>query len=160
MAPVENLDAEIGIGTVTLTWDEQERALNYIIIRNGIEIAQTEEPTFVDEVFTEFYYTYCIVAEYADGFSIPECIVVKTDLGIEENETSFTVYPNPVNNILYINGGNAEYSYMMYNSIGQVVANGSAQGTEQISVDGMTKGIYFLRLANGTQVLVEKVVVK
>ena len=158
--PVENLVAEVEIGSVTLTWDAAEGAINYIVRRNGIEIGHSTEPTYTDDVYSEFYYTYCIIAEYPDGFSIPECIVVKTDLSIEENETSFTVYPNPVNNILYINGGNSEYSYMMYNSIGQVVANGNAQGTGQISVDGMTKGIYFLRLTSGTQVLVEKVVVK
>ena len=159
-APVENLTAEVEIGFVTLTWDAPEGATNYIIRRNGIEINQTREPRYTDEIFTELYYTYCIIAEYVDGFSIPECIVVKSDLGIEENEAEFAIYPNPVNNVLYINGGNAEYSYMMYNSIGQVVANGNAKGTEQISVDGMTKGIYFLRLTTGTQVLVEKVVVK
>ena len=158
--PVENLTAEVEIGSITLSWDAPEGAINYIIRRNGIEIDQTSEPIYTDEVFTEFFYTYCIVAEYADGFSIPECIVVKSDLGIEENETVFAIYPNPVNNGLYINGGNTEYSYMMYNSVGQVVANGNAKGTEQISVDGMTKGIYFLRITSGTQVLVEKVVVK
>ena len=158
--PVENLDAEIGIGTVTLTWDEQDRAISYIISRNGIEIAQTEEPTFVDEVFTEFYYTYCVAAVYSQGASAPECIVVKSELGVEENEAEFAIYPNPVNGTLFVNGGNAEYSYTMYNGMGQVVANGTAKGTEQISVDGMTKGIYFLRLTSGTQVLVEKVVVK
>ena len=158
--PVENLDAEIGIGTVTLTWDEQDRAISYIISRNGIEIAQTEEPTFVDEVFTEFYYTYCVVAVYSQGASAPECIVVKSELGVEENEAEFAIYPNPVNGTLFVNGGNAEYSYTMYNGMGQVVANGIAKGTEQISVDGMTKGVYFLRLTSGTQVLVEKVVVK
>ena len=160
LAPVENLDAEIGIGTVTLTWDEQERALNYIIIRNGIEIAQTEEPTFVDEVFTEFYYTYCIVAEYSHGNSIPDCIVVKSELGVDENQAEFSIYPNPVNGTLFVNGGNAEYSYAMYNGMGQMVANGTAKGTEQISVESLTKGVYFLRLTSGTQVLVEKVVVK
>ena len=158
--PVENLTAEVEIGSITLSWDAPEGAINYIIRRNGIEIDQTIEPIYTDEVFTEFFYTYCIVAEYADGFSIPECIVVKSDLGIEENETVFAIYPNPVNNGLYINGGNTEYSYMMYNSVGQVVANGNAKGTEQISVDGLTKGIYFLRITSGTQVLVEKVVVK
>ena len=158
--PVENLTAEVEIGSITLSWDAPEGAINYIIRRNGIEIDQTSEPIYTDEVFTEFFYTYCIVAEYADGFSIPECIVVKSDLGIEENETVFAIYPNPVNNVLYINGGNTEYSYMMYNSVGQVVANGNAKGTEQISVDGLTKGIYFLRITSGTQVLVEKVVVK
>jgi hypothetical protein len=158
--PVENLTAEVEIGSITLSWDAPEGAINYIIRRNGIEIDQTSEPIYTDEVFTEFFYTYCIVAEYADGFSIPECIVVKSDLSIEENETVFAIYPNPVNNVLYINGGNTEYSYMMYNSVGQVVANGNAKGTEQISVDGLTKGIYFLRITSGTQVLVEKVVVK
>ena len=158
--PVENLTAEMENGIVKLTWDAPEGAFNYIVNRNGIEIGQTRDPQFTDEVFTELSYTYCIVAEYVDGFSIPECIVVKSDLGIEEDVTTFAIYPNPVNNILYIDGGNVEYSYMMYNSIGQVVANGNAKGTEQISVDGMTKGIYFLRITTGTQVLVEKVVVK
>ena len=158
--PVENLSAEIGIGTVTLTWDAQDQAINYIISRNGIEIAQTAEPTFEDEVFTEYFYTYCVVAEYSHGSSVPECIVVKSELGVEENQAEFSIYPNPVNGTLYVNGGNADYSYAMYNGMGQVVAKGTAKGTEQISVDGMTKGVYFLRLTTGTQVLVEKVVVK
>ena len=158
--PVENLDVEIGIGTVTLTWDEPDRAISYIISRNGVEIAQTEEPSYVDEVFNEFFYTYCVVAVYNQGTSAPECVVVKSELGVEENEAEFAIYPNPVNGTLFVNGGNAEYSYAMYNGMGQVVANGTAQGTAQISVDGMTKGVYFLRLTTGTQVLVEKVVVK
>ena len=158
--PVENLTAEVGIGTITLTWDEPDRAINYIISRNGIEIAQTTEPTYVDELFNEYFYTYCVVAEYSGGFSAPECIVVKSELSVEENETEFSIYPNPVNNILYINGGNTEYNYEMYNGMGQMVVNGIAKGTEQISVDGMTKGVYFLRLTSGTQVHMEKVVVK
>lgn len=158
--PVENLEAEIGIGTVTLTWDAQENAVNYIISRNGIEIAQTPDPAYVDDVLTEFYYTYCVVAQYAHGSSVPECIVVKSELDIEENMTEFSIYPNPVNGTLFINGGNAEYSYTMCNGMGQVVAKGTAKGTEQISTEGMTKGIYFLRLTSGAQMHVEKVVVK
>ena len=158
--PVENLEAEIGIGTVTLTWDAQENAVNYIISRNGIEIAQTPDPAYVDDILTEFYYTYCVVAQYAHGSSVPECIVVKSELDIEENMTEFSIYPNPVNGTLFINGGNAEYSYTMCNGMGQVVAKGTAKGTEQISTEGMTKGIYFLRFTSGAQMHVEKVVVK
>ena len=44
--------------------------------------------------------------------------------------------------------------------MGQVVATGKAKGTEQISVESMAEGIYFLHLTTGTQVRVEKVVVK
>lgn len=158
--PVENLAAELGIGTVTLTWDEPDRAINYIISRNGIEVAQTSDPVFIDNLYDENFYTYCVVAEYNGGTSMPECIVVKAELGLEESEAEFAIYPNPVNGTLYINGGDAEYSYVMYNGMGQVVANGNAKGTEQISVNDMAEGVYFLRLTTGTQVRVEKVVVK
>jgi hypothetical protein len=81
-------------------------------------------------------------------------------MSIDENETEFIIYPNPVNNTLYINCGDAEYNYEMFNGMGQVVASGNAQGTEQINVNNMTKGVYFLRLTSGTQVQMEKVVVK
>ncbi|MBQ0130428.1 MAG: T9SS type A sorting domain-containing protein, partial [bacterium] len=79
---------------------------------------------------------------------------------VEENEAEFSIYPNPVNNTLYINGGNAEYSYVMYNGMGQQVASGTAQGAQQISVSGMAKGIYFIRLTAGSKTSVEKVVVE
>ena len=157
---VENLTASVEIGTVVLNWNTAIGAVNYTVFRNGLEIAQVEEPTFTDEVFSEIYFTYCIVANYSNGSSLPECIEVKGELSLDENETVFAIYPNPTNGTLYINGGNTEYSYMMYNGMGQVVANGTAIGTEQISVEDMAKGIYFLRLTSGTQVLVEKVVVK
>ena len=145
---------------MTLTWDPQERATNYIISRNGIEIGQTTEPTYVDEVYTEYFYTYCVVAEYSQGVSTPECVVVKSELGVEEDMAEFSVYPNPVSGTLHIDGGNAEYSYTLFNGMGQVVANGKAKGAEHISVDGLTQGVYFLHLTSGTQVRVEKVVVK
>ncbi|MBR5378158.1 MAG: T9SS type A sorting domain-containing protein [Bacteroidales bacterium] len=158
--PVENLTADVVEGTVTLTWDAPEGAINFIINRNGIQVAQTAEPTYVDVVTTEDPYTYCVIAEYADGTSIPECIVVKAELSIDETEAEFAIYPNPVNNTLYINGGNAKFNYEMYNGMGQRVASGNATGNTQISVNDMMKGVYFLRITTGTQVRVEKVVVE
>ena len=159
-APVDNLSAEVEIGSVILTWDAPEGAIGYTIFRNGLEIGGTIEPTFTDEVFSEIHFTYCIVANYEDGSSFPECIDVKAEMSIDETANEFVIYPNPTNSMLYINCGNAEYSYVMYNGMGQVVASGNAQGTEQINVSGMTQGVYFLRLTSGTQVRVEKVVVK
>ena len=159
--PVENLQAEASNTSVTLTWDAPEGAINYIISRNGIEIGQTTETTFTDVLASkDGFYTYCVVAEYADGLSVPECVIVEFLDAIEEAETEFAIYPNPVNNTLFINGGNAVYSYEMYNGMGQKVASGNATGNTQINVNDMMKGVYFLRLTTGTQVRVEKVVVK
>ena len=159
--PVENLQAEATNTNVTLTWDAAEGAINYIIYRNGIEIGQTTETTYVDQIVSkDGFMTYCVVAEYADGLSVPECVIVEFTDAIDETEAEFAIYPNPVNNTLFINGGNTEYSYEMYNGMGQKVAEGNATGNTQINVNDMMKGIYFLRLTTGTQVRVEKVVVE
>ena len=105
-------------------------------------------------------YTYCVVAELNGAFSAPTCILIEFVDGIDENEAEFSVYPNPVSNMLSISCGNADYSFVMYNGMGQVVANGNGRGTQQINVSDLTKGVYFLRLTSGTQVRIEKVVVE
>ena len=158
--PVENLAATVDVETITLTWDAPEGAINYIVRRNGLEIGQTEETTFVDQVDKEASYTYCVTAEYSDGISMPECLLINAEWGLAEGESAFSIYPNPVSNMLSVSCGEAEFSYTMLNGMGQVVATGNGRGTQQIDVNSMAKGMYFLRLTSGSQVLVEKVVVK
>ena len=161
LAPVENLVADLEGNVVTLTWDAPENAISYNIYCNGIMIAEeVAETTFEDEVNVEMTNNYGVTAVYAEGESLPENVIIVIDLGVEENEAEFSIYPNPVNNTLYINGGNAEYTYVMFNGMGQQVANGTAQGAQQISVSGMAKGIYFLRLIAGSKTSVEKVVIE
>jgi hypothetical protein len=160
-ASVENLQAEVGPNAITLTWDAPEGAISYVVMRNGLEVGTTTEPSFTDEVMHEASYSYCVTALYQhEGVSAPECIVIEAEWGLEENEAEFAIYPNPVNGTLYINGGNAEFSYELYNGMGQRVANGTARGNEQLNVESLTKGVYFLRLVSGTQLRVEKVVVE
>ena len=159
--PVEDLQAEATETGVTLAWNAPEGAINYIIYRNGIEIAQTTETTYTDNIISkDGFYTYCIVAEYAEGASVPDCVIVEFLDAIIENEAEFAIYPNPVNNTLYVSSGNTDFSYEMFNGMGQKVASGNATGNAQINVNDMTKGIYFLRLTTGTQVRMEKVVVE
>jgi hypothetical protein len=159
--PVEDLQAEATETGVTLAWNAPEGAINYIIYRNGIEIAKTTETTYTDNIISkDGFYTYCIVAEYAEGVSVPDCVIVEFLDAIIENEAEFAIYPNPVNNTLYVSSGNTDFSYEMFNGMGQKVASGNATGNTQINVNDMTKGIYFLRLTTGTQVRMEKVVVE
>ena len=158
--PVENLQAEMADNNVILTWDAVETAIAYVIIRNGVEIGESEEPTFIDENTMADFYTYCVIAyDSQDNVSVPACIEVENVLGINETDVEFSVYPNPVNNTLYINGG-SQYSYVMYNGMGQQVATGEASGSHTINVSDMTKGVYFLRLTNGMQTNMQKVIVK
>ena len=158
--PVVNLAADVTEPEVTLTWETPEGSpINYIIYRNGLEIGQTTDTIYTEETDQLINYTYCVVAEYEGGVSVPECVIADlTD--IAENDGAFAIYPNPANSTLYINNGNTEFTYVMYNGMGQVVISGKAQGSEQINVENLTKGVYFIRLTSGTQVHMEKVVVR
>ena len=162
LSPVTDLEADVNENSVSLSWTASEDASAYIINRDGVELANQEGTTFIDNV-EDGVYTYSIIATDGNGrYSSAAYVTVSVGVvGVEENSLeSLSIYPNPVSNTLTINGGNAEYSYMMFNGMGQMVANGSAYGTEKISVEGLLKGVYFLRLTSGTQVRVEKVVVE
>ena len=159
--PVHDLTGEVESFNIILHWNTSFRDdVLFHVYRNGIEIGQTYENTYTDEVHVEMVYTYCVVAELDGSFSAPECILIEFVDAIGESEVEFSVYPNPVSNTLNINGGNAEYTYGLYNGMGQQVAKGNAHGNTQINVNDLQKGVYFLRLTSGTQVCVEKVVVE
>ena len=159
--PVSNLTGEVDGFNINLQWNTAVKDdVLFHVYRNGVEIGQTTENYYTDEVHVEMVYTYCVVAELNGSFSAPACILIEFVDAVEENETEFSVYPNPVSNMLSISCGNADYSFVMYNGMGQVVANGNGRGTQQINVNDLTKGVYFLRLTSGTQVRIEKVVVE
>lgn len=160
--PITDFDIVVDENNITLSWTGSENATAYIIRRNGEEIANQAETTY-EEVLEDGIYTYSVVATNSNGlYSTPEFLTVSVGtVDIEEMSLNdFSIYPNPANSTLNINGGNIEYSYIMFNGMGQMVANGKAQGTEQINVNDMAKGVYFLRIITGTQVRVEKVVVE
>ena len=161
--PVIDLTASVDEHLVNLSWTAPAGATQYIIHRNGVEVGDQTATTLTDIVPEDGIYTYSVVASDGNGrFSAAEYVTVNVGtVGVEENALdNMSIYPNPVNSTLYINGCNAEYDYVMYNGMGQVVANGKANGTVEINVNDMVKGVYFLRLTTGTQVRVEKVVVK
>ncbi len=162
ITPVSNLTGEANGFEITLWWSAtpMKDEIMYHIYRNGVEIGQTTETTYTDEVYEEMVYTYCVVAELNGNTSAPACIQIELLDVLEESDVEFSVYPNPVNGTLYVDGGNAEYTYQMFNGMGQKVAEGKASGNTQINVSDMSKGVYFLRLTSGTQISMEKVVVE
>lgn len=74
---------------------------------------------------------------------------------IAKRKNPFTVYPNPANDKLYIAssaniGENARYSITdMY---GRLIQENKVNLSEYIDISGLSNGIYFIRIADGTQV--------
>ena len=130
-------------------------------MRDGVEIERVTENTYTEHV-PYGNYEYAVVATDDEGnLSTPTIILVEVlDVyDVEENTMSLRVYPNPVSNTLYISS-NADFTYSMYNNMGQEVVKGNAQGSQRINVNELPKGIYFLRITSGGQTNVQKIIVK
>lgn len=162
--PVQNLVAELDGRTAILAWDAPASGTptSYLVKRDGALVGEVSAQTFEDpDRECNVLYTYTVIAKYESGESVPVSVTVMLDCtSVDENESAFSIYPNPVNSTLYIQGGDTEYSYVMFNGMGQQVANGNAKGNATISVNGMNKGVYFLRVSTSNGVTTKKVVVE
>ena len=73
--------------------------------------------------------------------------------GVDEYDGSIvTLYPNPANDKVYIEGLEEESEISIYNSFGVCVKTLAIEGNEEISVEDMAAGLYFLRI-NGKRPL-------
>jgi len=83
---------------------------------------------------------------------INESIYTSVD---ENNVASFEVYPNPMNNTLYINGNVQDVT--IFNAVGQQVL--FVENANEINVEDLSEGLYFVRISdkNGNS-MVKKIV--
>lgn len=74
-------------------------------------------------------------------------------LSVNENQANnaFKLYPNPVNDILYLEGNAQIQSIIIYDVLGQIVLNGEGKGERQINVSKLIKGIYFISIQTGNR---------
>ena len=162
--PVQNLAAAVEENTITLTWDAPAASnpVAYLIKRDGVQIDEVTELTYVDENLEwATTYTYYIFAVYEDGMSLPVAVSATTEefVSVDENEMNVGIYPNPANSVLNIMTNAENYEYQMINSVGQVVMSGKASGNTAVNVSELN-GMYFLRIIADGQTIVRKITVE
>ncbi|MFN8410591.1 MAG: T9SS type A sorting domain-containing protein [Flavobacteriales bacterium] len=83
-------------------------------------------------------------------------------IGMEESRlTGVGVYPNPSTglvNVAFVNTG--KYTVDVLNSLGQTVQRTRMNGTSTMDLSTMPKGVYSLRISNGTATTVDRVVLQ
>ena len=157
--PEINLVAVVDSVDVNLTWNEPSIAPEqYIITRNGEEIATTSDLEYLDEDLPDGTYTYCVVAVYPTMQSEPVCqtVVVFID-GIMETETVFSVSPNPFRNVLKVKT-DTETKVMVLNATGQVVVETVISQEEDIDMSCFNTGVYFVVMTNEQKTETKKVI--
>lgn len=156
---VENIKAEVAGQKVTLTWDALSGADEYIIRRDGVEIATQEGTTFT-ETLANGIYTYNVVARNGNKYSMPAfavAIVGTIDI-VEVETTKVSVYPNPTSGILNVDI-DENFNATVYNYQGQIVMR-TYVNNGQIDMSQLASGIYFVEIRTNNSVSVEKVIVK
>ena len=78
--------------------------------------------------------------------------------GVDENlAASYEVYPNPMNNVLYIEGQNIQ-DVTIFNAVGQQVL--FVENANSIDVAELNEGLYFVRINDKKGNSVVKKIVK
>ena len=133
---------------VTLTWDAVYEADSYNVYLNGEKIDETEETTFVTGFNNGGTYIYTITSNCGSEESehSEECIVSLIFASIEENNITIGIYPNPVNNILYIETEVEIKEVVVYDVYGRQQSTVNGQQSLSIDLSNLNTGIYFVKI--------------
>lgn len=79
------------------------------------------------------------------------------------NFTNFTVYPNPATSqiVLMVSNELSKNAQLeVFNALGQLVSQSFLPESRELDISGFTSGIYFLKVSDGNQATVKKVIKK
>ena len=88
-------------------------------------------------------------------------VTISVGSGVKENSfAEVTVFPNPANDKLTVTGLTHTANLLLTDNLGKVVKQfNSVSGTKEISITDLAAGVYFLRISNGAEQGVRRVVV-
>ena len=138
---------------VTLSWEATSYSYRYEIYLDGEFLAETTSTAYLvgfDEEGSH-YFTVVNDCQYIDSPQSETYEFTIIDDAIEEYENNFEIYPNPVDDILYIESDNNIEEINIYNIVGIKVTTVSGQQSA-ISVDmsGFNSGVYFVEVDGKT----------
>jgi len=104
-----------------------------------------------------------VIVRTVDGDFTDTCkVVVSDELSVENNNITFSIFPNPAKDFININLTNLELNSKVeiYNQLGEIVltpllTNKFLQdANNQIYVGNLSSGVYFIRIGNKTQMFI------
>ena len=88
-------------------------------------------------------------------------ISATTSAVITDKISSFNIFPNPSNDILYLNNGNQDIQQVkMYNSLGTLVySNDNTHHQYKINISSFSQGLYYLNIHSSDIIIRKKIVI-
>ena len=153
-----------------LSWDapENNTPQGYDIIIDGVLVAENhKETTFIDNesavtLYDGLTHYVEVVAVYENNKRSVSIIgKISDDVNVNEIEdTQCRVYPNPVNDMLYIEVATEIEEIVVYDIYGrhQVTETASHQGNLAIDVSNLKAGIYFVKINTEEGNIVKRII--
>ena len=159
-----NLEATpTSTSSIKLTWSVATNATSYNIYRDDVLVKNTTETNYTDEGLeynTEYCYTVTSVLDDTESEHSEKVCVKTLGEGIEETTTSLSIYPNPVDDRLYIETQTQTLTIEIYDVFGrlQVTETPSHQGNLTIDVENFKSGIYFVKINTEKGNIVKRII--
>lgn len=138
---------------VTVSWDAADNAINYIVYADGKKYKELEDNSIVLGTNKEQTIVFTIQSICENGFesniSEPLTVEIKSTIGIDEHKNDFEIFPNPVNDKLYINGGLPIEAISIFNITGvKVYGEQCGMNNEEYTIDvaNLNKGVYIINI--------------
>ena len=155
---------------ITVAWDAVEGAKGYDVYVNtekvqDFQMGYTNGTAYVIGTDQETTFEFYVVAFNDETESDPSEIytVVVEDDAIEEVNASFNIYPNPVNDRLYIETEATIESVTIYTVTGVMVGQQTTvnrQQTLSIDVTNLNSGVYFVKVVTENGEAVQRFIKK
>ena len=159
---------QVNLDGVASDPDDPDEGITYGIVSNSNETALSVEMDgkilVLSRLVEEQAEADLVMRATSDGqfvdFEIH--VVMNQGVGVDENGSSFVVYPNPTSGTLTLTVADAQrFDYELHNISGQSVMRGSAVGSEiQLDLGECPKGVYFVFIRWNGNRLIQKVIVK
>jgi hypothetical protein len=169
--PPQNLELQYpGSGfDVPLIWEAPEEStdalndlISYNIYRDGEVVGNTTETEYVDEIPFLDIYDYCVTAIYDEGESECSNEVQLYFEGVNEGVHKYiSLYPNPANDIVFIESIYNIERIKVFNYNGQLVDNETVNNTiYKVNTSNFVSGIYFFRIETSEGIISKRVIIQ
>ena len=154
---------------ITVAWDAVEGAKGYDVYVNtekaqDFHMGYTNGTAYVMGSNQETTFEFYVVAFNDETESEPSeiCTVIVKGDAIEETNASFNVYPNPVNDKLYIEAETEIEEVVVYDVYGrhQVTETPSHQGNLSVDVTDLNSGVYLVKVVTENGEAVQRFIKK
>lgn len=133
---------------VTMNWDAIDNAQSYTIYLDGDKLDTTTATSYVKGFDEEGSHYFTVVTNCENGESLPSDVFEFEIKGesIEEMENRFEIYPNPVDDVLYIKLNDDVKEIKVYNIYGIKMTTVNGQQSTVIDMSSFNPGIYFVEI--------------